>query len=66
MTSDSRKRDRIYSSMREYKEAFSPEELDEELPYDNPEEFGRAVAGRHVEIIREGLRDWLPEGTTMD
>lgn len=51
---------RTYSTFDAYKRAFFPDK-ENKLPYDKPEEFGKALADQHLQIIREAMKQWVTE-----
>jgi hypothetical protein len=52
-----------YSTFEEYQKAFFPKEKGA-LTYSKPEEFGHALAQRHIEIVRGVVQEWLKESAT--
>jgi hypothetical protein len=54
-----------YSTFEEYKQTFFPKEKGELLS-STPEEFGQALAERHIEIVREAVQEWLQGNITTD
>ncbi len=50
----------VYSTYVEYKRAFLPREEDK-LPYDDPDELGRVLAKKHLQVVRKTVKRWARE-----
>lgn len=49
-----------YSSFTDYRRIVLPKN-EGKLPYDKPEEFGKALAERHLQRVRDAVQEWERE-----